>query len=52
MGERLSPGALKATNVVKGDEDDDAAVCFAGGKREYGRIRGEEKFLGGRIAWP
>lgn len=40
MGEQLSPGALKAPSIVKGDDDDhdddddDEAVCLHGGKDE------------------
>lgn len=62
MGEQLSPGAAKATNIVKGDDDDDKAVCLQRGERqekgegkrarENGRKWKEGKLWGGRIAWP
>lgn len=55
MGEQLSSGALKATNIVKGDDDDDEAVCLQRGgtqeKTEGNREkkcekRGNESFRG------
>ncbi len=62
MGEQLSPGAAKATNIVKGDDDDDEAVCLQRGERQekeegkregkQGKGEGEESFGGGGIAWP
>lgn len=58
MGEQLSPGAAKATNIVKGDDDDDEAVCLQRGERqekgedkrarENGKQAKERKALGGK----
>lgn len=33
MGEQLSPGAQRATNIVKGDDDDHEAVFVCRGER-------------------
>lgn len=55
MGEQLSPGAPKATSIVRGDDDDDEAVCLQRGERHEKREgkrkrewekRGEESFGG------
>lgn len=41
MGERFSGAALQATSIVKGNDDDDDAICK--GKRERQEKTGDKR---------